>query len=67
MNGSMVNLKTSDVLHIPGLGFDGLVGYSPIAKELEMSPDSVKSYCRRNKLNYEELKKNDGESSCEQF
>ena len=31
MKGSMVNLKPSDVLHIPGLGFDGLVGYSPIA------------------------------------
>ena len=28
---SKVNLKPSDVLHIPGLGFDGLVGYSPIA------------------------------------
>lgn len=26
-----VILKPSDVLHIPGLGFDGLVGYSPIA------------------------------------
>ena len=26
-----VRLKPSDVLHIPGLGFDGLVGYSPIA------------------------------------
>ena len=26
-----VILKSSDVLHIPGLGFDGLVGYSPIA------------------------------------
>ena len=24
-------LKPEDVLHIPGLGFDGLVGYSPIA------------------------------------
>ena len=31
MNGSSVLLKPSDVLHIPGLGFDGLVGYSPIA------------------------------------
>lgn len=31
MKGSMVILQTSDVLHIPGLGFDGLVGYSPIA------------------------------------
>ena len=31
MKGSMVNLKPSDVLHIPGLGFDGLIGYSPIA------------------------------------
>lgn len=31
MKGSMINLKPSDVLHIPGLGFDGLVGYSPIA------------------------------------
>lgn len=26
-----VRLKKQDVLHIPGLGFDGLVGYSPIA------------------------------------
>ena len=26
-----VTLSTRDVLHIPGLGFDGLVGYSPIA------------------------------------
>lgn len=31
VNGSTVLLKPSDVLHIPGLGFDGLVGYSPIA------------------------------------
>ena len=28
---SSVKLSTHDVLHIPGLGFDGLVGYSPIA------------------------------------
>ena len=28
---SSVILDPSDVLHIPGLGFDGLVGYSPIA------------------------------------
>lgn len=28
---SQVTLRPSDVLHIPGLGFDGLVGYSPIA------------------------------------
>ena len=26
-----VVLQKEDVLHIPGLGFDGLVGYSPIA------------------------------------
>ena len=31
MEGSSVRLKPYDVLHIPGLGFDGLVGYSPIA------------------------------------
>ena len=31
MDGSSVILKPCDVLHIPGLGFDGLVGYSPIA------------------------------------
>jgi len=31
MKGVTVKLSTSDVLHIPGLGFDGLVGYSPIA------------------------------------
>ena len=29
-NGSVI-LTPSDVLHVPGLGFDGLVGYSPIA------------------------------------
>lgn len=29
-NGTVI-LKPSDVLHIPDLGFDGLVGYSPIA------------------------------------
>ena len=31
MKGSTVYLDPSEVLHIPGLGFDGLVGYSPIA------------------------------------
>ena len=31
INGMTVTLRPSDVLHIPGLGFDGLVGYSPIA------------------------------------
>ncbi len=29
--GRTVKLQPHDVLHIPGLGFDGLVGYSPIA------------------------------------
>ena len=29
--GSIVKLSSYDVLQIPGLGFDGLVGYSPIA------------------------------------
>ncbi|MBQ7540853.1 MAG: phage portal protein [Clostridia bacterium] len=31
MRNETVILQPSDVLHIPGLGFDGLVGYSPIA------------------------------------
>ena len=31
MEGATVYLTPRDVLHIPGLGFDGLVGYSPIA------------------------------------
>ena len=31
MPNTSVILKPADVLHIPGLGFDGLVGYSPIA------------------------------------
>ena len=31
LKGSTVRLQPHDVLHIPGLGFDGLVGYSPIA------------------------------------
>ena len=26
-----ITLRQEDVLHIPGLGFDGLIGYSPIA------------------------------------
>jgi HK97 family phage portal protein len=30
-NDRRVYLPPSDVLHIPGLGFDGLIGYSPIA------------------------------------
>src|SRR5699024_11654369 len=40
INGSektTVALKAEDVLHIPGLGFDGLVGYSPI----EMAKNAV--------------------------
>lgn len=31
--GQMTVLKPENVLHIPGLGFDGVVGYSPIAVE----------------------------------
>ena len=31
MKNGTINLKPSDVLHVPGLRFDGLVGYSPIA------------------------------------
>ena len=31
MESGVVSLAPSDVLHVPGLGFDGLVGYSPIA------------------------------------
>ena len=33
LKGSTVYLDSSEVLHIPGLGFDGLVSYSPIAME----------------------------------
>jgi HK97 family phage portal protein len=31
LKGSTVRLFPGDILHVPGLGFDGLVGYSPIA------------------------------------
>ena len=31
--GMTVALQPTDVLHIPGLGFDGIMGYSPIALE----------------------------------
>ena len=31
--GETVRLRPEDVLHIPGLGFDGIMGYSPIAVE----------------------------------
>ena len=30
-SGQSIKLRREDVLHIPGLSFDGLVGYSPIA------------------------------------
>jgi len=30
-DSGIVTLRKEDVLHIPGLGFDGIVGYSPIA------------------------------------
>jgi HK97 family phage portal protein len=30
-NGESYPLRADEVLHIPGLGFDGLIGYSPIA------------------------------------
>lgn len=30
-NSGAVTLRRDEVLHVPGLGFDGLVGYSPIA------------------------------------
>lgn len=29
--GGYITLRRDEVLHIPGLGFDGLIGYSPIA------------------------------------
>lgn len=32
-DGAEVPLRPEDVLHIPGLGFDGVMGYSPIALE----------------------------------
>lgn len=32
-DGKVVRLRPEDVLHIPGLGFDGIMGYSPIALE----------------------------------
>jgi HK97 family phage portal protein len=30
-NSGIVTLRRDEILHIPGLGFDGLIGYSPIA------------------------------------
>lgn len=32
-DGRTVVIKPQDILHIPGLGFDGIIGYSPIALE----------------------------------
>lgn len=31
VNGQFVSLPAEDVLHIPALGFDGYIGYSPVA------------------------------------
>ena len=30
-DGGIARLRPEDVLHIPGLGFDGIIGYSPVA------------------------------------
>ena len=38
--GDQVVLSPEDVLHIPGLGFDGVMGYSPIALEKNASKQS---------------------------
>lgn len=32
-NGQTVRLRPEEALHIPGLGFDGIMGYSPVAME----------------------------------
>lgn len=31
LDGDQLTLEAPDVLHIPGMGFDGVVGYSPVA------------------------------------
>lgn len=41
------------------------VGYKQIAKEMGISANSVKSYCRRNSLNSDALKEQQQESICE--
>ena len=39
--GINYSLRSDEVLHIPGLGFDGLVGYSPIAMEPRVCTGTV--------------------------
>lgn len=29
--GTIIRFKPEDILHVPGLGFDGIIGYSPVA------------------------------------
>ena len=41
------------------------MGYKQIAKELDLSANSVKSYCRRNGLSSEALEQSLPESACE--
>ena len=41
------------------------MGYKQIAKELDLSVNSVKSYCRRNGLSSEALEQSLPESACE--
>ena len=41
------------------------MGYKQIAKKLDLSANSVKSYCRRNGLNNETLEQSLPESACE--
>ena len=41
MKGAVYQLDPSEVLHVPGLGFDGLVGYSPIAMAKNANPQYI--------------------------
>ena len=45
-NGTVIS-NLSDVLHVPGLGFDGLVGYSPIA----MAKNAIRLFSRASVTN----------------
>jgi len=42
-SGQSIKLRREDVLHIPGLGFECLVGYSPVAISATFSSISPKS------------------------
>jgi HK97 family phage portal protein len=45
-SGKKTKLKRENILHIPGLGYDGILGYSPIALAKQAIGTAIASRCK---------------------